>query len=95
MKIKRKNIKETINTAYKNIKPILKPQDGLKHTLLLDDILASTQVFDVIGNVEYTLYLDNIITNLQIDGYIIEDIKTSSSWSSAVGLFYQTLIIYK
>lgn len=91
----RKSVAESIYN--KSVKPNLKQSDGLLHVVMINSF--SKLANQLIGcEDKYTIQIDEILTDMQKDGYQIVDIKFNSLKNQ--GLTgntegYETLIMYK
>lgn len=89
--------KETATTVYDKSKKFLKPKDGKKHVLMINSFSkAANQSFECES--KYTTQIEEIISNMQKDGYEILDIKFNSIQNQGLtGQMegFHTLIFYQ
>lgn len=91
-----KNYEKSAMNLYEDIKPYLKPKDGMKHVVMVNTMSkASTNGFECEN--KYTIQINNIIEEMQGNGYEIIDIKIDNTIFQSIGNSYliRTLIIYK
>lgn len=84
-------------TVYDKAKKYLKPKDGNKHVIMINSFSKwLNQTFECED--KYTTQIDEIVSNMQNDGYEIIDIKMNSIINQGLtGEMegFHTLIIYK
>lgn len=89
--------KETSDVIYDKTKKFLKPKDGKIHVVMINSF--SKFINQIFGCEEkYTIQIDEIITNMQKDGYEIIDVKINSIQNQGLtGQMegFHTLITYK
>lgn len=91
------NQKAVASTVYQKTKQYLKEKDGNVHILMINSFSKwVNQVFECED--KYTTQIDEILTNMQNDGYEIIDIKFNSLQGQGLTASmegFNTLIIYK
>lgn len=90
--------KSTANVIYdKEIKPHLKEKDGFVHVVMVNSFSKwLNQSFGCES--KYTNQIDEIVSNMQSDGYEIVDIKFNSVQGQGLSKDaegFHTLILYK
>lgn len=89
--------KDNANAVYEQVKKYLKNKDGKIHVVMINSF--SKWVNQVFGcEDKYTTQIDEIITNMQNDGYEILDLKLNSIQNQGItGQMegFHTLITYK
>jgi hypothetical protein len=89
--------KASAETVYSKLKTFLKPKDGKIHVVMINSFSKwLNQVFGCED--KYTIQIDEILSNMQSDGYEIVDIKLSSlTGQGLTGSMegFHTLILYK
>lgn len=89
--------KSTANTVYEALKKYLKPKDGMVHVVMINSFSKlANQVFGC--DDKYTTQIDEIVMNMQNDGYVIVDIKFNSLMGQGLtgnSEGFNTLIMYK
>lgn len=89
-----KNYEKSAMNLYEDIKPYLKPKDGMKHVVMVN-IKSKANLNGM--EYEYTAIINNIIEKMQYSDYEIIDIKIDNTqlyWTGAYCLI-RTVIIYK
>ena len=84
-----KNYEKSANKTYESLKEYLKPKNRQKHVILIHTGIPN-------GNIPermYTIKINEIIEDMQNDGYEILDVKLEIGGTQ--GLSYETLIIYR
>lgn len=90
-----KETNDSTDTIYENVKKFLKPKDNKIHIILINNLSKYiNKNFQCVDN--YTIQVDEILTNMQNDGYEIIDIKFNS-FQNLPGQTdgFHTLITYK
>ena len=89
--------KDSADTTYELTKKFLKEKDGNIHVVMINSFSKlGNQVFSCES--KYTSQLDQIITDMQNDGYEIVDIKFNSIQNQGLtgqAEGFHTLILYK
>lgn len=89
--------RDTANSVYEEVKKNLKPKDGKIHVVMVNSFSKwLNQTFGCED--KYTTQIDEIISNMQLDGYEIIDIKLNSIPNQGLtGQMegFHTLITYK
>lgn len=84
-----KNYEKSAQNTYAEIKKSLKPKNNNKHILLIHTGIMNGHKPETF----YMIKINEIIENMQNDGYEIIDIKLEIRGTK--GLSYETMIIYK
>ncbi len=84
-----KNYEKSAQNTYEEIKKYLKPKNGNKYILLIHTGITNGNKPEAL----YTIKINEIVENMQNDGYEIIDIKLEIGGTQ--GLSYETLIVYK
>lgn len=100
MSIFTKGQRNIANSVYESAKKYLKPKDGNVHVVMFNSF---SKLMNEIFCCEdkYTTQIDEIVSQMQNDGYEIVDIKVTILQNQGTGLFgsdmegYSTLIMYK
>lgn len=92
-----KNQQETADYTYGKIKQFLKEKDGKVHVVMINSF--SKWINQIFGcEDKYTTQIDEIIMNMQADGYEIIDVKFNSIQGQGLSgqmEGFHTLITYK
>lgn len=92
-----KNQQETADYTYSKIKQFLKEKDGKVHIVMINSF--SKWINQIFGcEDKYTTQIDEIIMNMQADGYEILDVKFNSIQGQGLSgqmEGFHTLITYK